>query len=46
KTQVSVKKYMNKMGPVFQRHDTTVHPTSQPPQQPMTTTTTTTSNPE
>ncbi|CAF4941260.1 unnamed protein product, partial [Rotaria sp. Silwood1] len=46
KTEVYVKKYMNKMGPVFQRHDTTVHPTSQPPQQPMTTTTTTTSNPE
>ncbi|CAF4605992.1 unnamed protein product [Rotaria sp. Silwood1] len=46
KTEVYVKKYMNKMGPVFQRHDTTVHPSSQPPQQSTTTTTITTSNPE
>jgi len=46
KTEVYVKKYMNKMGSVFQRHDTGAHPSSQPqPQQP-TTTTTTTSNPE
>ncbi|CAF3183154.1 unnamed protein product [Rotaria sp. Silwood2] len=42
KTEVYVKKYMNKMGTVFQRHDTTVHPPPQPSQQ----TTTTTSNPE
>ncbi|CAF1412778.1 unnamed protein product [Rotaria sordida] len=47
KTEVYVKKYMNKMGPIFQRHDTTVHPSSsssQPP--PQQTTTTTTTNPE
>jgi hypothetical protein len=30
KTEVYVKKYMNKMGSVFQRHDTTVHHSSQP----------------
>jgi len=40
KTEVYVKKYMNKMGSVFQRHDTTVHPPSSHP------TTTTTTNPE
>ncbi len=37
KTEVYVKKYMNKVGSVFQRHDTTVQSSSQP---------TTTSNPE
>ncbi|CAF1219451.1 unnamed protein product [Adineta steineri] len=47
KTEVYIKKYMNKMGPVFQRHDATAHSLSQqpPPQpsssQPMTTTTAT-----
>ncbi|CAF3172330.1 unnamed protein product [Rotaria socialis] len=47
KTEVYVKKYMNKVGPVFQRHDSTVHPSSQPPQQTTTTTTATTAlNPE
>jgi len=39
KTEVYVKKYMNKMGPTFQRHDPTVHPTIQLPSlQPTTTT--------
>jgi hypothetical protein len=50
KTEVYVKKYMNKMGSVFQRHDTTFHSSSQLPQPTTTTTTTTTttitSNPE
>ena len=31
KTEVYVKKYMNKMGPVFQRHETVGHSSSQPP---------------
>jgi hypothetical protein len=38
KTEVYVKKYMNKMGAVFQRHDSTIHPPSLPPTQPTTTT--------
>lgn len=42
KTEVYVKKYMNKMGPVFQRHDTVAHSSSQS-SQPTTTTATTTS---
>jgi hypothetical protein len=42
KTEVYVKKYMNKMGSVFQRHETNVHASSQPSQP----TTTTTSNSE
>lgn len=33
KTEVYVKKYMNKVGPIFQRHDANTHPPSQPPQQ-------------
>ena len=37
KTEVYVKKYMNKAGPVFQRHDTTAHPSFQTPQQTTTT---------
>jgi hypothetical protein len=40
KTEVYVKKYMNKVGSVFQRHDTTVHSSSQLSQPTMTTTTT------
>lgn len=37
KTEVYVKKYMNKMGPIFQRHDITVQASSHPPQQVTTT---------
>jgi len=43
KTEVYVKKYMNKMGPVFQRHEPNVHPSSQPLQPTATTTTETNS---
>lgn len=43
KTEVYVKKYMNKMGPVFQRHDTTVHSTALPTTDPQASTTATNS---
>lgn len=37
KTEMYVKKYMNKMGPVFQRHESTGHCSIQPPPPPTTT---------
>ena len=43
KTEVYVKKYMNKMGPVFQRHEPNAHLSSQPLQPTATTTTETNS---